>query len=151
VKDDDREPVLTIGRPAREWPTDRMDALRREVGACQDVAFAHLPEVIVEGHGHKGNRVLFVWLVPEAMPALRAALNTICDAVARALPRSEFIDVVILNSAPELLLPVEEAGCLLVENDANERDRALDAARSASGKASAAPEAHDPWWAFWRR
>ncbi len=147
---------LVIGPPEREWPEDRIEALRREIGACRDVAFAHLPEVLVPGLQRKPNRVLFVWLVPEAMPALRAALNTVCDAAARALPRSEFVDVVVLNSAPELLLPVESAACLLVERNPEERARALEAARSQSledpdGQSGALGEPPGPWWAFWRR
>jgi hypothetical protein len=73
---------------------------------------------------------LFVWIVPAAMGSLRGALNLISEAVARALPEDRFLDVVILNSAPELLTPVEEAGCLLVERDSDERRRARDAAAS---------------------
>ena len=54
--------------------------------------------------------VLFVWLVPAAMRSLRAALNLVSDTVAKALPGNQFLDVVILNSAPELLPDVERAG-----------------------------------------
>ena len=150
----DPTPPLRIGPPAVAWPDDRLDALRREIGACRDVAFAHLPEVLVPGRQSRPNRVLFVWVVPEAMGAIRAVMNTICDAAARALPSSEFVDVVLLNSAPELLLPVEAAGCLLVERSPEERARALEAARAAAAEDHDEPEprpAPAPWWAFWRR
>jgi hypothetical protein len=69
--------------------------------------------------------VLFVWLVPAAMRSLRAALNLVADTVAKTLPGDQFLDVVILNSAPELLPEVERAGCLFVEPHPDERRRAL--------------------------
>ena len=69
--------------------------------------------------------VLFAWLVPAAMKSMRAALNLLSDTVAKALPRDRFVDIVILNSAPELLPQVEGAGCLFVEPDPAERQRAL--------------------------
>jgi hypothetical protein len=59
------------------------------------------------------------------MKSLRAALNLVSESVAKALPRDRFLDVVILNSAPELLPDVERAGCLFVEPDPDERQRAL--------------------------
>lgn len=146
---------LRISKPMLPWPKDRTENLRRELSACRDVAFAHLPEVLVPGRQAKANRVLFVWLVPDAMGALRGALNTICDATARALPKSEFVDVVVLNSAPELLLPVEDAGCLFVERNPEERAQALEAARAAAENPEALQELRmeevTPWWAFWRR
>ena len=71
------------------------------------------------------SRLLFVWLVPAAMRSLRAALNLVSDSVAKALPRDLFLDVVILNSAPELLPDVERVGCLFVEPKPEERRQAL--------------------------
>jgi hypothetical protein len=62
------------------------------------------------------------------------------------LPDDAFLDVVVLNSAPELLGPVEAARSLLVENDPEERARALQAASS--------PDLPEPafkrrwWWPF---
>jgi hypothetical protein len=73
--------------------------------------------------------VLFVWLTAAAMRSLRHSLNLVSDEVARALPPGEYLDVVILNSAPELLDDVERAGRLLVERDPGERERALQAMR----------------------
>ena len=60
-----------------------------------------------------------------AVRSLRAALNLVSDIVAKTLPRDRFVDIVILNSAPELLPEVERAGCLFVEPDPEERRRAL--------------------------
>ena len=65
--------------------------------------------------------VLFVWLVPAAMRSMRAALNLISEAVAMALPEDRFLDVVILNSAPELLPEIERVGSLLVAPHPDER------------------------------
>jgi len=69
--------------------------------------------------------VLFVWLDPVAMRSMRAALNLVSETVAKALPGDRFLDVVILNSAPELLSDVERARCLFVEPHPDERKRAL--------------------------
>jgi len=89
------------------------------------VAFAHLVDVEVPDRGEGPGPVLFVWLVPAAMRSLRAALDLVSETVAKALPSDIFLDVVILNSAPELLPEVEGAGCLFVEPHPDERKRAL--------------------------
>jgi hypothetical protein len=102
--------------------------LRAELGSCPDVAFVHLTQVTVVGRQPEPQLSLWVWLVPEAVGSLRAALNLVSEAVARALPRDLFVDVLILNSVPELLASVEAANCLLVERDAEERRRACAAA-----------------------
>lgn len=120
------------------------ERLRAELEKCPDVAFAHLPQVEVVGRPEAPQLSLFVWLVPEAVGSLRGALNLVSEAVARALPEDVFLDVLILNSAPELLARVEEAGCLLVVRDEAERRRACDAA-------SRPPEPEDepPRRRFW--
>jgi hypothetical protein len=122
---------LRIERPEKPLEREVEDALRRALEACPDVAFAHLPQVFVPGAQERPGLVLFVWLVPAALRSLRQALNLVSEAVARALPPEQYLDVVILNSAPELLEPVERTGCLLVERDPLERERALEAARQA--------------------
>jgi len=101
--------------------------------ACPDLAFAHLVDVIVPEQGEVPGMVLFVWLVPAAMKSIRAALNLVSETVAKALPRDRFLDVVILNSAPELLLDIERAGCLLVAPNPGERKLALAATSENSG------------------
>jgi len=102
--------------------------LKTELASCPDVAFAHLTQVTVVGRETPPQLSLFVWLVPEAVGSLRSALNLVSEAVARALPEDRFLDVLILNSVPELLSVVENAECLIVERDADERSRALAAA-----------------------
>ena len=119
---------LRITPPARPLDDEVEDRLRDGLEACPDVAFAHLVDVDVPEQGQGPGAVLFVWLVPAAMRSLRAALNLVSDTVARALPKDLFLDVVILNSAPELLPEVERAGCLFVEPNPVERRRALAAA-----------------------
>ena len=104
---------------------DVSDKLRQALLDCPDLSFAHLVEVEVSGSGDGPGRVLFVWLEPAAMKSMRAALNLVSDAVARALPRDQFLDVVILNSAPELLTQIERAESPFVEVDPEERRRAL--------------------------
>jgi hypothetical protein len=123
-------PRIIIEPPQAGLGEEVENRLREELASCPDVAFAHLPQVTVEGHQERPQLSLFVWLVPEAVGSLRAALNLVSEAVARALPEDVFVDVLILNSAPELLEPVEAAGCLLVERDGEERRRARDAADS---------------------
>jgi len=126
--DNEGQPEIRITAPHVRLEPDVENRLRSELVQCPDVAFAHLPAVLVKGHQAEPQLTLFVWIVPAAMSSLRGALNLISEAVARALPEDLFLDVVILNSAPELLEQVEEAGCLLVERDRMERERALDAA-----------------------
>jgi hypothetical protein len=104
---------------------DVSEKLRKALLDCPDLSFAHLVEVEVSGSGDGPGRVLFVWLDPAAMKSMRAALNLVSDAVARALPRDQFLDVVILNSAPELLTQIERAESPFVELDPEERRRAL--------------------------
>jgi hypothetical protein len=120
---------MRIEAPERPLEPEVASALRRSLSACPDVAFAHLPQVLVPGEQERPDLILFVWLLPEAMRSLRQALNLVSEAVARALPNEKYLDVVILNSAPELLLAIERTGCLLVERDPGERGRALEAAR----------------------
>jgi len=57
---------------------------------------------------------------------MRASLNRVSELVAASIPPGTFIDVVILNSAPELLEDIEGAGGLFVENDGEERRRVLE-------------------------
>jgi hypothetical protein len=127
---------------------DEVEArLRAELGSCPDLAFAHLTQVTVVGQEPVSQLSLWVWLVPEAVGSLRAALNLVSEAVARALPRELFVDVLILNSVPELLAAVESAGCLLVERDAEERRRACAAAETNPDLEPVKPRPR--WWPFW--
>ena len=137
-----RAPEAPLGEETRQ-------RLRGELASCPDVAFAHLVEVEVAGRSPRPELTLFVWLVPEAVRSLRGALNLVSEAVPRALPRERHLDVLILNSAPELLEEVEAAGCLLVECDAGERRRAL-AASNASRleEGEAPPPPRRGWWPF---
>ena len=118
---------LRMTPPAQPFEGEVEEKLREGLESCPDVAFAHLVDVEVPERGEGPGAVLFVWLVPPAMKSLRAALNLVSDTVAKALPRDLFLDVVILNSAPELLPEVEGVGCLFVEPHPDERRRALEA------------------------
>lgn len=122
--------------------------LRSEIERCHDVAFAHLVEVEVPVGQTGGSLALFVWLLPRAMGSLRASVNLLSEVVARVLPEDRYLDVLILNSAPELLDRVEAAGCLLVECDPEERRRALEAAAVRGGDGQPAAGPRRPWWPF---
>ena len=122
---------LRISPPDRPLDPRVKTRLAEELARCPDLAFAHLPQVMVPARQNAPSLVLFVWLRPTALRSLRFALNLVSEAVARALPDGDFLDVVVLNSAPEWLAEVERAKSLLVENDPEERARAL-AAASAS-------------------
>jgi hypothetical protein len=124
---------LIISPPDRPLDPPVKDRLARELARCPDLAFAHLPQVMVPARQEAPSLVLFVWLRAPALRSLRFALNLVTEAVARSLPDSDFLDVVVLNSAPELLAQVERARSLLVENDPEERARAL-AAAAANGR-----------------
>ena len=139
----DSGPPLHIGRPRREVDEELLERLQGALVDCSDVAFAYLPEVYVPGQQSRPELVLFVWLVPQAVLSVRSALNAVSARVAAALPDGEYMDVVILNSAPDLLTAVEAADCLVVERDPEERRRALEAARSGAHE----PEiVRRPWW-----
>jgi hypothetical protein len=124
---------LRISSPGQPLGDDVEKKLREGLDACPDLAFAHLVDVEVLEQGEGPGMVLFVWLVPEAMRSVRAALNLVSETVAEALPEDRFLDVVILNSAPELLPDIERAGCLFAEPRSNERKRALAAAFENTG------------------
>lgn len=143
------DPEMHIAAPNRPLDQEVMDRLRQALESCPDVAFAHLVQVWVPEHHPQPDNTLFVWLVPGALRSLRGALNLLSRIVAGVLPEDVYLDVVVLNSAPELLNQVEAAGCLLVERDPQERERALAAA--------AAPDPIEPnrarsnlwwWWPF---
>ncbi len=124
---------LRITPPGQPLGDEVEKKLCEGLEACPDLAFAHLVDVIVPEQGEVPGMVLFVWLVPAAMKSIRAALNLVSETVAKALPRDRFLDVVILNSAPELLLDIERAGCLLVAPNPGERKLALAATSENSG------------------
>jgi hypothetical protein len=138
------DPADIIIEPAvRPLEPEVEKKLKRELGRCPDLAFAHLPRVMVPGRQNRPEPVLFVWIAPRALRSLKHALNLVTEAVARSLPEKDFLDVVVLNSAPELLDSVERAGCLVVENDPEERARALQAA---SQPDEVVEEKSGPWW-----
>jgi hypothetical protein len=118
---------IRLSPPVNPLADEVSAKLRERLQHCSDLAFAHLVDVEVLDRDVGPGPTLFVWLVPAAMRSLRAALNLVSEAVAGALPRDRFLDVVILNSVPELLPEVERVGCLFVEMDAEERRRALEA------------------------
>jgi alkylhydroperoxidase family enzyme len=138
---------LRLERPKNVLDDGVMKNLREGLACCPDLAFAHLVEAQVRGQQEKPELVLFAWLVSEAVGSVRSALNLISEAVARALPEDRFVDVVILNSAPELLRDVEGVGCLLVERDPEERQAALQAAESGATEFEGSPTSRW-WWPF---
>lgn len=93
---------MTVEPLAQPLERELQDALVRGLGACPDLAFAHLAQVRVEGR-EGADQVLFVWLVPAALRSVRMALNLVSEVVAGVLPPHRYLDVVILNSAPDLL------------------------------------------------
>ena len=119
---------LVISPPEQPLDPQVKARLAKELARCPDLAFAHLPQVMVPARQEAPSLVLFVWLQAPALRSLRFALNLVSEAVARSLPDGNYLDVVVLNSAPELLDQVERARSLLVENDPEERARALAAA-----------------------
>ncbi len=135
---------IRISRPSRPFSSETLERLRGRLQVCPDVSFAHLAEVEIEGGRDVPGLVLFVWLMPAAMKSLRAALDLVSEAVAQALPEGRYVDVVILNSAPEMLADVERSGCLLIERDAGERQRALEA--SSKDPDMVDPKSAGPWW-----
>ena len=140
------EEKIIIRRPQPPLDDAVLQELQQGLETCPDVAFAHLCDVEVVGADHRSAMTLFVWLVPAAMRSLRMALNLVSEVIAGALPEDRFIDVAILNSAPELLQDVERADCLFVIRDVEERQRALTAAESPNPGVHGEPETSRRWW-----
>jgi hypothetical protein len=136
---------LEISPRGDQLAPEVVQRLSDELGRCPDLAFAHLPLVRVPDRQERPEPVLFVWLEAGALRSLRSALNLVAEAVARALPDGVFLDVVVLNSAPELLGDVESAGNLLIEKNPGERARAVQAAVESS--VSETPKGRW-WWPF---
>ncbi len=145
MTDSDRS--IIVRPPSRPLDHDVTAALCSGLERCPDVAFAHLVDLEVPGAPEGPSPTLFVWLQPAAMRSLRMSLNLVSEIVADVLPEAVHLDVLILNSAPELLDRVESAGCLLVERDPDERRRALEAAAAPVGDAGTTGRRR-PWWPF---
>ena len=119
------EHLIRIRSPGRPLDEEAIRSLRAALSVCPDLAFAHLVDCEVEGVSGERNLSLFVWLMPEGVKSLRGSLNLVSEVVAGAIPQDRCVDILILNSAPELLADVEHAGCLFVERDPVERSRAI--------------------------
>ncbi len=135
-----------VVRPVQKsWPESVQRPLVHALSVAQDVAFAHLADAGVPGQGEM-HRALFVWLQPGALRSLRRVLNQVSAIVSGALPDGTAVDLIILNSAPELLEVVEAAGGLIVESDPDERRRALEAAAATPGEDDGSYRRKGPWW-----
>lgn len=121
----DGEHLIRVLPPGRPLDQETARSLQVALAMCPDLAFAHLVDIEVEGVSGERNLSLFVWLTPAGVKSLRGSLNLVSEVVAGAIPRDRCVDVLILNSAPELLGNVEDAGCLFVERDPAERSRAI--------------------------
>ncbi len=139
---------VKISKPVKGLADDVYAELARGLRVCPDVAFAYLPLVEIPETSDAPHLVLFVWLRAEAMHSLRAALDLVSQVVAHALTSSDFVDVVILNSAPEMLSAIDDADCLIVDNEPEERSRVLDDARDPSHVPEAMPPQKRWWWPF---
>lgn len=138
---------LRLSPPGQPLGSEVEERLREVLTACPDLAFAHLVDVEVTEEPGSASPALFVWLRPESMFSIRAALNLVSEGVARALPPDRYLDVVILNSAPELLVSVEAVGTLVADNDPEERTRAREAAIDLEGYTPLPPRRRW-WWPF---
>jgi hypothetical protein len=138
--------ILPLSDPLE---SESLSRLQNGLGRCPDVAFAFLADVHVAEVSAEPNQVLFVWLEPAALRSLRSALNTVSEIVSGALPGERFLDVVILNSAPELLLDLDRQAELVDDSNPDERSRALAAARSPDRPEAPAQEKRRRWWAPW--
>jgi hypothetical protein len=144
-----RAPDLRISRCSMDLAPDTMAALRERLSACPDLAFTYLAEVQVDGHDDPAP-TLFVWLEARALGSVRSALDLVARAVAQTLPAECFLDVVILNSAPDLLDAVAAEGDLVTETNPDERRRAMAASTAADGVMPDEP-GRDSGASWWRR
>ena len=135
---------IAVSKMKKPLSEEILGDLGLRLRACPDLAFAYLVDVDVAGVEGGPSPTLFVWLEPEAVGSLRSALNVLSEAVADALPESEFLDVLILNSVPELMEKIEGVDSPFVERDPTERRRALAAA--AAGGSEIEPMPPRRWW-----
>jgi hypothetical protein len=140
---------IEIAELAAQLPAEVMESLRKELGKRPDVAFAHLVQAMVPGYQNEPTPMLSVWLNREAMRSVRLSLKLVSNVVSRALPEGTFVDLIILNSAPELLEQVEKVGVLVVENDREERQAALLAMSSPAADVPAPVQPARRWWWPW--
>jgi len=142
--------TLRISPLSEPLEADVEAALSKNLSACSSVAFAYVVEAQVPQRQPEASRALFAWLLPGALRSMRSALSVVSGAVAASLPEDQYLDVVILNSAPELLVDIEQAGLLLVVNDPDEHATALAAARAPADEPSPEPTAPPrAWWKLW--
>lgn len=135
-----------VVKPVREpWPKEQVQSLVQALAGSPDIAFAHLVDAGAPGQGEM-HTALFVWLRSGALRSLRPALNQASTIVAGAIPDGTAVDLIILNSAPELLEKVEAVGGLIVEGDPEERRRALEAAAAVPTEDDGDHPHKGPWW-----
>ncbi|MCK5378240.1 MAG: hypothetical protein KAJ78_02500 [Acidobacteria bacterium] len=135
-----------VVKPVREpWPEAILQRVVQALSGASDVAFAYLVDAGVPGQGDM-HVALFVWLQPGALRSLGRVLNQVSAIVSGAMPSGKAVDVIILNSAPEMLEVVEAAGGLIVENDPEERRRALEAAAATPTDDYGDHPRKGPWW-----
>jgi hypothetical protein len=142
------EPAVHVSRCAAPLTPEVSEKLRDALSVCPDVAFCYLGDVLVEGH-EAASPTLFVWLEGRAVGSVRSALALVSRAVSGSLPADRFLDVVILNSAPELLSEVAARAELLVERNEAEHRRAMDASHQPFGQEAqeaSSPSDERPWW-----
>jgi hypothetical protein len=139
---------VTISKPRTGLSNEVFGKLKHGLRECPDVAFAYLPQVEVPEASGEANLVLFVWLKAEAMGSLRSALDLVSQVASGALPTGEFVDVAILNSVPELLVAIDDADCLIIDNEPAERQRVLSDARDPQRVPEALPPRKKWWWPF---
>ncbi len=138
-----------IVQPLAKRPAESvLEALRSSLSSCRDLAFAHLVEVIVPEHSRHPDPTLFVWLLPAGVRSLRSSLNLVSEAVAHSLPEDLYLDVLILNSAPELLTAVESTGEPFLVRDAHEREAALAAMEAPEDVPEVEQRPTRRWWWF---
>jgi len=137
---------LHFGPPTPSLDPTVLDKLTRGLATCQDVAFVYLANVLVPSQQEAASQVLFVWLTRNALGSVRFALARVSQVVATCLPEGEFVDVVILNTDPELLEQVAAVGVVVVENSAEEHTQALTATTQPSADPAEPPQRW--WWPF---
>lgn len=145
--DDGGQPRVRLEPGAGSFSQHVEDELRDVLAACPDLAFAYLMNAEIEGHGEAGP-VLLAWVSAGAMGSLKGALNLISEGVARALPDGRFMDVVILNSAPELLADAQLVAEPFVVNDSPELERARAATTDMEDYQPLPPRRRFWWWPF---
>jgi hypothetical protein len=99
---------MMIGAPAVPMPEERSAAIGRLVATVPEIVEAHLPQCYIPGQTSKSAQILFLVFARAISPA---ALQTIGAGLPAIVPAGEFLDILPITLASDLLETVRGTDC----------------------------------------